>query len=272
MESKREWVALGVMSGSSLDGVDLCLVRFTGNRDTESWTYEILAARTISYTSTWQQSLMGACELSGEKLIELDRQYAHHLSETIRMFLAEVGERLTEKLDCITVHGHTVFHQPSNGFTYQLGDGETMVAALPCPLVCNLRSKDVALGGQGAPLVPVGERYLFREHDIFINLGGVCNISGYGLGFDVCMCNVLLNYLAGLHDPNLEYDRDGQIAASGTVCPELLTQLNGLPHCRRAPPKSLGREDFETFYKPLLNVKVRADIHRTKKSRIFVNT
>ena len=240
------------MSGSSLDGLDLCCAEFTGDYSTDIWSHRILKTTTIQYDPDWLERLRTADEMSGRDMAKLHVDYGRYLGRTVEAFIAE--NQLTPKY--IASHGHTVFHQPENGFTFQLGDGETMTASLCVPLVTNFRNKDVALGGQGAPLVPVGESYLFSQYDMCLNLGGIANVSVNDIGFDISPCNMLLNYLASRHDHSLEFDKGGAIARRGRVVDELLHRLNDLPFYRQSPPKSLGKEWFERYIVPLLKCEV----------------
>ncbi|OWF46277.1 uncharacterized protein LOC110455968 [Mizuhopecten yessoensis] len=242
------FTGLGCMSGSSLDGLDLCHVEFTGDIETDIWGYHILDASTVSYSPELTERLRNAAKLSGEELIKLHMEYGHYLGATIKDFLGN------KHVDFIASHGHTVFHQPHLGYTFQLGDGETTSTYLNSPFVCNFRNKDIALGGQGAPLVPNGEKFLFSANDICINLGGIANIGLKGQrGYDVCPCNYVLNKLARMLDPSLYQDTDGNIASKGLVIPGVLDRLESLAFYSKEPPKSLGAEWIENHIDPILD-------------------
>ena len=244
--------SIGCTTGPSLDGLDLCYVEFTGDIQTDIWGYRIMKATTVPYTPEWQSLLRNACNLSGEELIRLHMEYGHFLGQTVEEFIQK--ERITN-LDFVASHGHSVFHQPDLGYTFELGDGETTAAHLKYPFVCNFPNKDVALGGQGAPLVPNGEKFLFCSNDICINLSGIANIGLRGLqGYDVCPCNHVSNMLAKIYDSNLEQDPDGEIARKGTVLNALLSQLEALDYYTQLPPKSLESEWIEHNVLPILNV------------------
>lgn len=244
---------IGCTTGPSLDGLDLCYVEFTGDIQTDIWGHRIMKAKTIPYTQEWQGFLRNACNLSGEELIRLHVEYGHFIGQTIEEFI-QVED--IKNIDFVASHGHTIFHQPELGYTFQLGDGETTAAHLRFPLVCNFRNKDVALGGQGAPLVPNGEKFLFCSNDICINLSGIANIGLRGSqGYDVCPCNHVSNMLAKLHDPKLEHDTNGDIARQGCVMNNVLNQLESLEYYTQIPPKSLKTEWIETNILPLLNTK-----------------
>ncbi|KAI0213460.1 Anhydro-N-acetylmuramic acid kinase [Lamellibrachia satsuma] len=242
------YIGIGVMSGSSLDGVDICCVEFTGDVLTDIWSHRIIKATTVSYPPSWIEKLRNASNYSGLDLVKLNVDYGHYVGKLVQSF---INERKL-KVNFVAAHGHTIFHQPQHGFTFQIGDGETMATHLFCPLVVNFRNKDVALSGQGAPLVPAGERYLFNDYDLCLNLGGIANVSICERGFDVSPCNMLLNHLAQQHDSSMEYDADGLLARRGSVRVDLLAELDALPFYEHRPPKSLGREWFDENVLPIL--------------------
>ncbi|XP_041359260.1 anhydro-N-acetylmuramic acid kinase-like [Gigantopelta aegis] len=243
---------IGIMSGTSVDGLDLCYVEFTGDICSDVWGYCIKKAVTVPYTDDWVTKLKEAPSLSGLDLIKLHVEYGHFVGQCVSTFI----DRELIKVDFVSSHGHTVFHQPEKRFTFQLGCGETTSTHLRCPLVCDFRSKDVALGGQGAPLVPSGEKYLFRQSDICINLGGIANIGLRGdRAYDICACNMVLNRLASKTGNGLGYDKDGQTASEGHVVEELLSQLEALKYYTEPSPKSLGYEGISQVIFPLLDEK-----------------
>ncbi|XP_067661309.1 anhydro-N-acetylmuramic acid kinase-like [Haliotis asinina] len=242
---------IGVMSGTSLDGLDICYAEFTGDIENDVWGYRIERAVTVPYGEVWTDKLSRATKLAGVDLIKLHFDYGHFIGDAVKQFIEKEGL----KVDFVASHGHTVFHQPESSFTFQLGDGETTSTYLRCPFVCNFRAKDLALGGQGAPLVPSGEKFLFSHTDLCINLGGIANVGQKGKkGFDMCPCNTVLNKLAKQFDETLEYDVDGEIASSGVVKDSLLQQLEGLEYYEEPPPKSLGIEWIDREIFPLLDV------------------
>lgn len=253
LDNMASYVGIGCMSGSSLDGLDLCCVEFMGDRDTDVWGYRILKAETIPYDQEWTSRLAGARDLSGEGLIRLHVEYGHLLGKAIKKFI----DKNKLNVEFIASHGHTIFHNPDQNYTFQLGDGETVSRYLDCPFVCNFRNKDVAFGGQGAPFVPCGEKYLFQAYDICINLGGIANIGVQGSkGYDISPCNYVLNKLAATHDASLTFDLDGQISSQGQVLNEVLKELNSLPFYSQPPPKSLGAEWIEDNVLPILDVSI----------------
>jgi len=236
------------MSGTSLDGLDIACCEFQFNR---SWKFAIIHAETLPYSEEWEARIRTLPSLSGEDLIRADREYGRYLG----MFVNEVLKRTNFHPDFIASHGHTVFHNPEKGYTLQIGDGNAIAAITGLPVIFDFRSADIALGGQGAPLVPVGDKHLFSEFPYCLNLGGISNISfvhkGESLAFDICPVNIVLNYLSA--KKNAGYDDKGRIAASGQVIQSLLTELNSLDFYFIEPPKSLGREWVEQNIFPVLN-------------------
>ena len=247
----KRWHGIGMMSGTSLDGVDLAYCEFS--LDDGEWSYRLLRAETIPLSEKWKARLAHLDQVDARTYARTHVYWGRELGLMARFFISRYG------LDpqFVACHGQTIFHEPDKNYTAQIGDGETMVAFLNCPLVTNLRNKDVALGGQGAPLVPFGERMLWPEAKWFLNLGGIANLSrisanGDSLAYDVTAANMALNWLARNLDPPRYFDRDGEVAASGSLDPELLARLNGLPYFDAPPPKSLGTEWFEAAVLPLL--------------------
>jgi anhydro-N-acetylmuramic acid kinase len=241
-------LALGIMSGTSLDGIDLALCRFSHSAD--KWDYEIVSAETIPYSPQWIEKLKEAPQMKAESFLKLNDQYGRYTGELINEFL-----RTKELPRLIASHGHTIFHQPDEKFTFQLGSGASIASTTQITTVSDFRSFDVALGGQGAPLVPAGDQLLFPEFDYCLNIGGFANISferdGERIAFDVCPANIVLNELA--QKKGFAYDRDGHLGASGTVSEPLLKHLNNLEFYRQKWPKSLGREWAENHITPLLS-------------------
>ena len=241
----KSYLGIGMMSGSSLDGLDIAACRFQVKGTTVS--VELLQAETIEYDERWYNRLANLPDQPAEIYAKTDVYYGHWLGKAV----AEFCKKHHLNPDFIASHGHTIFHQPDKNFTAQIGDGETLASYLTCPVVTNFRNKDVALGGEGAPLVPLGEKFLFPQYELFLNLGGICNLSYQDLAFDVSSCNGLLNYLAQL--VGKPYDEHGTMAREGQLIPELLDALNALSYFQQPPPKSLGREWFEAEVLPVLN-------------------
>lgn len=244
----KVYTVIGLMSGTSLDGVDMACCRF---HQSGAWHYEIVATRHVPYTSNWIQKLNDAFYLEPDQLDELDMAYGNYLGELVLEFINTSGLRP----DLISSHGHTIFHRPEQGYTLQLGDGQIMSKITALPLVNNFRQSDVAKGGQGAPLVPVGDSLLFGDYGICLNIGGIANISydqyGKRLAFDVCPANQVLNHLAG--KAGLKYDENGTLASAGNVLPDLLHELNELDYYKKERPKSLGREWVGRVMLPILD-------------------
>jgi anhydro-N-acetylmuramic acid kinase len=241
-------VVLGLMSGSSLDGVDLALCEFSGNNFK---TWKILKGQTIEYSNELFNTLFNAQNLSAKDFVILDTQIADFYAQIINEFLS--SENILPNF--IASHGHTIFHDISNKITAQIGNGGAIAAQTNLPVVCDFRRTDVALGGQGAPLVPVGDRDLFGEYDVCINLGGIINITFKGenntvYAYDICAGNQVLNYFARKKD--LDFDREGLLAANGLPIFELLEKLNQLEFLDEAPPKSLDKFWIHELVIPLL--------------------
>ena len=236
---------LGLMSGTSLDGLDLALVNLEGADKIE---YSFIATKTLEYTKAWQDQLRNAPSLSGKELIELDIAYGKRIGILVAEFLNDVGE----KADLIASHGHTVFHEPDSGYTLQIGNGHYIRAGTNVPVVYDFRTADLAQGGQGAPLVPVGDALLFKDYDHCINLGGIANISmkweGVQQGFDICPFNILLNYYS--KELGQAFDEGGQIARKGSLNRPLLERLSSMDYYRQSPPKSLDKEAILKEYIP----------------------
>ncbi|PSR53968.1 anhydro-N-acetylmuramic acid kinase [Adhaeribacter arboris] len=229
---------IGLMSGTSLDGVDLAYCIFT--KKNQNWIYKIYYTATLPYTFFWKQRLDTLMGVSTEKFILADHQYGTYLGEAVREFVSKNGL----SPDFIASHGHTIFHQPDQHISYQLGHGAYLAAAAGLPVVCDFRTLDIALGGQGAPLVPIGDQLLFGEYDCCLNLGGIANISVASpagrIAFDTGACNMLLNTL--ISEINLPFDENGSLGRQGQVQTKLLEQLNAADYFSAPPPKSLGKE------------------------------
>jgi anhydro-N-acetylmuramic acid kinase len=249
MKPARTYRMIGLMSGTSLDGLDMACVKFSKDR---RWSYEVLQAVTVPYSREWSSRLAEAHTLPAEAMIQLHAAYGRFLGTSCAKF---IRERRIRYLDGIASHGHTVFHQPDKGFTFQLGDGNAIHAATGLTVVSDFRSLDVHLGGEGAPLVPVGDRLLFPTADLCLNLGGIANVSmeikGKRMAFDICFCNLALNHLA--REAGKTFDRYGRMAAKGTTDPGLRKRLSGAYAAVRKKRKSLGREYFEAVIRPLLD-------------------
>lgn len=236
------------MSGSSLDGIDIALCSF--ERGDEHWTYAIEEATTVPFDRAWHDRLLNASSASAFDLSRTHRDLGAFIGESVKSFVAAHGPA-----ELVASHGHTIFHQPGTaGFTTQIGCGAQIAAITGMPAVVDFRTKDIALGGQGAPLVPLGERLLFPGYDAFLNLGGIANVSFHQqriLGYDVCACNQALNHLA--NEAGNVFDAGGVIARAGKVDAGLLERLFAQPFLHLTVPRSMGREHFELQCRPLID-------------------
>ncbi|MBK7872107.1 MAG: anhydro-N-acetylmuramic acid kinase [Saprospiraceae bacterium] len=235
----KTYRVLGLMSGSSLDGLDIAFCEFNfDNQQLISW--RIHHAETMPFTEEWQKRLKMLPQTSGKEIALAHPQFGHFMAELINQFL----QQYPQEPDFIASHGHTIFHFPNEKMTLQIGDGAAIAAITGYPVISDLRSMDVALGGQGAPVAPIADRYLLNGYDFYLNLGGIsnvtCHVDDKYIAFDIGGANQILNALAQKLD--LPFDIGGVIAASGTLNVELLTQANALPYYQQPYPKSLGND------------------------------
>jgi anhydro-N-acetylmuramic acid kinase len=235
--------AIGIMSGSSLDGLDIAFVEF--HEQAGNWSYEIIQADCYPYPDEWTVRLNDAIHLSGLEYQLLHAGYGHYIGGQVNQFIDKY--QLHYQVALVASHGHTTFHLPEKKMTGQLGEGAAIAAATQLPVVTDLRALDIAFGGQGAPIVPIGEKLLLGKYDFFLNLGGIANISynhpARYVAFDICPANRVLNML--VNELGKKYDDEGKIASTGTIHPELLARLNALDYYERPYPKSLAN-DFGT--------------------------
>jgi anhydro-N-acetylmuramic acid kinase len=250
MSVKRKYYAIGLMSGTSLDGLDIVACSFVKQDD--GYSFQIEAADCLTYSSHWQERLNTAHKLKPDAINTLDIAFGKYCGKVVRGFLID-HQISTSQVDLIASHGHTVFHDPEQGITRQIGAGKEIADETGIPVVYDFRSQDVEMGGQGAPLVPIGDYLLFSEYNQCLNLGGFSNVSyqkgGKRIAFDISPVNFVLNYLADLMD--YQYDRDGEIARKGKLLPDLYEALEALDYYRQKPPKSLAREWVEKSIFPL---------------------
>jgi anhydro-N-acetylmuramic acid kinase len=246
---KQKYNIIGVMSGTSLDGVDLAHIHFSIIDG--KWHYEILACDTIAYDEVWLNKLKTAVDFSAEKLVQLNKDYTILLGNFIKTF---IDKHHIKNLDAVCSHGHTILHQPQNGFTLQIGNLPEIAKIVNKTVVCDFRVQDVQLGGQGAPLVPIGDRILFADYEYCLNLGGFSNISfeqeEKRIAFDISPVNTVLNFYA--NQLGLDYDDRGKISKSGKINSDLLNALNALEYYKKPFPKSLGFEFVKTVVLPLM--------------------
>lgn len=240
--------AIGVMSGTSMDGLDIAACSFV--YDT-TWQYKINQAITIPYSMEWKNKLSEAFYLSENALQSLDIEYGNYIGTEVKKFI----EQHQMIPDLIASHGHTIFHNPSQKITKQIGDGAAIKSRTNTKTINNFRLQDVLLGGQGAPLVPIGDELLFGDYDFVMNLGGFCNISyrenDVRKACDIGPCNILLNAIcARIH---LDYDDRGNLARQGKIIPEYFEKWNAIDYFKQQAPKSLGREWFIANYSEDIN-------------------
>lgn len=239
---------LGLMSGTSLDGLDMAYCHIWEANGT--WNFRIKNTAEIEYSEDMREYLKNAIHLSEEEHAQLHKDYGIWLGQQCRLFLDELGE----EVDFIASHGHTSHHRPEDGVTFQLGDGQLLANVSGKQVVCDFRTKDVSLKGQGAPLVPIGDRLLFHEYDFCLNLGGISNISfeknGKRIAYDIGLANMPLNYIT--HKMGMAYDKNGQLARSGKLDTTLLNELNTLEYYKLPYPKSTGYEWFTSQIVPLI--------------------
>jgi anhydro-N-acetylmuramic acid kinase len=247
--NKKEVFAIGFMSGTSLDGMDLVYVKF--RKDNYQY-FEIIHAETVKYSSQWRVTLQRSFHFSSHDLDLLNTEYGVYLGGVINQF---INKYEIQNIDFIASHGHTVLHQPEKGITLQIGDGQSIATITKQKIICDFRTQDVRLGGQGAPLVPIGDELLFSNYDFCLNLGGFSNVSyskeGKRIAFDICPVNIVLNQYA--NKLGFEYDEFGILASKGKLNSTLLETLNSLSYYSQSPPKSLGLEWVSEVVFPLID-------------------
>ncbi len=237
------------MSGTSVDGLDICACQF--ERINKMWNYSILATYSYNFDDKLKEFLLEISCLSSKRVVEIENQFSLFVSNCILDFM----KNKIIRPDIIAIHGHTVLHNPDKGYTYQIGNGEMISKLTGVKVVCDFRRGDVALGGQGAPLVPIGDKLLFGQYSACLNLGGFSNISfdnknGIRKAYDICPVNILLNKYA--RKAGKDFDENGNIARSGNIIENLLLELNQLSFYRKKEPKSLAVEWLEENITPIL--------------------
>lgn len=246
---KESYNVIGVMSGTSLDGIDLARIYFTIVDG--KWAFKIHESETIPYPTDWLSQLKIAVGFSEKELIALNENYTEYLGKTVREFIVR---HQIKYIDAVCSHGHTILHQPQNGFTLQIGNLRQLAKFVGEKVICDFRVQDVALGGQGAPLVPIGDRLLFSDYDYCLNLGGFSNVSfennGERIAFDISPVNTVLNFYANIL--GFDYDDKGEISRSGKINAELLNELDSLAYYKKSFPKSLGFEFVKEVVLPLI--------------------
>ncbi|UPT66788.1 MAG: anhydro-N-acetylmuramic acid kinase [Sphingobacteriales bacterium JAD_PAG50586_3] len=248
--NKDTYKVIGLMSGSSLDGLDVAYCEFTHTE--AGWKYAITAAETVEYSDYWEDQLKNAHTLSGEELSILNVEYGLLLGQEVWRFMS----RHSVVPDFISSHGHTVFHKPAHKMSLQIGSGQHLAVECGLTTVTDFRNKDLALGGQGAPLVPIGDKLLFDKFEFCLNLGGIANISsddenGHRIAFDICPANFALNHVA--RQLGKSYDENGDIAATGKLNTDLMGKLDALDYYALPYPKSIANEWIRTTVLPLID-------------------
>jgi anhydro-N-acetylmuramic acid kinase len=260
--------AIGLMSGSSMDGLDIVFAEF--NEQGGKWSYEIKAADCYPFEETWANNLKNVTVLSAYDYLLLHSSFGKYLGEQVNRFIA--AHNLHHQVQLISSHGHTVFHVPQQRMTAQLGDGAAIAAETGINVVSDLRAVDIAHGGQGAPIVPMGEKLLLGEYPLLLNIGGIANISYRNndqyIAFDVCPANKVLNLLAA--QENKKYDEEGRLASKGNVLNGVLEKLNGLEYYKLPYPKSLANQFGTDEVFPLIPVKNIPDALRTYVEHIAI--
>jgi anhydro-N-acetylmuramic acid kinase len=245
---KENYNVIGVMSGTSLDGIDLAQLLF--EVEDGKWQFKIMECETVSYSDQWVSRLKRAVDFNAPELEILNKEYTVLLSKVILDFI----EKYQLHPHAVCSHGHTILHQPQNGFTLQIGNLPEIAEIIQQKVVCDFRVQDVKLGGQGAPLVPIGDRLLFADYDYCLNLGGFSNVSfeehGKRIAFDISPVNTVLNFYA--NQSGVDFDDRGMISASGKIDPSLLDALNALGFYQKPYPKSLGFEYVKETVIPLI--------------------
>lgn len=243
---------IGLMSGSSLDGMDIVFTELEERAG--KWNYEIIHAACIPYETEWEQRLKEAHTFAAKDYFLLHTAYGRYIGEMVNAFIDE--NKLHHQVALISSHGHTTFHEPKQKMTHQLGEGAAIAAETKLPVVSDLRSMDVAFGGQGAPIVPVGERLLFENYAYFLNIGGIANISinksNKVIAFDVCAANRVLNMLAA--EKGMAFDDQGNLSSRGSINEDVLEKLNLLEYYKQAAPKSLANSFGTDIVYPILKL------------------
>lgn len=242
--------AIGIMSGSSMDGLDIAFAEFTETGG--KWSFEIIAASCVEYEMEWLQQLNAAADMSAKDYLLLNTAYGHYIGNKINNFI-ELND-LQHRVNLVASHGHTVFHFPNKKMTAQLGDGAAIAATIKLPVVNDLRSIDIAFGGQGAPIVPIGDKLLFGDYTYLLNLGGIANMSvnkeGNYTAFDICAANKILNFLA--LKLGFPFDAEGTLAAKGKINDALLQQLNAIDYYKISGPKALDNSFGTSTVLPII--------------------
>lgn len=241
------WRVLSGMAGSSADGLTLALIRY--HRHAGGWAYELLAGETVAYPAVLADRLRQSASLTGYELIHLSIEYTDWTAEVVgRCWRGSA-------CDLFVWHPHNVFHEPTRGLTWSVGDPERLRVLLGVPVITHLRARDIASGGTGAPLIPNADALLFAEYETLLNLGGIANLTHLPTrtAYDISPCNQLLNALAQTLSPAHAYDPEGRFARTGQLLPELLEAFQRHPFFALLPPRALDNETVRRdFIQPVL--------------------
>ena len=239
------------MSGTSMDGVDIshCIYQPTGKTQ---WEHTVIQTETIDYPKGILKKLKKSTSYNSNELLEFDKVLGKFYGSIVNDFITQYSiDKLA--VDAIASHGHTIFHQPEKGYTYQIGCGDTIAFHTGIKVINDFRQKDVVAGGQGAPLVPIGDLLLFSgEYSTFLNLGGFANCCIVGqkvIAYDISPANLPMNEIAQLF--GVEYDKNGELASTGTINQAVLEELNQLDYYSQPSPKSLGTEWLKEHFTPI---------------------
>ena len=254
---KDSKLGIGLMSGTSLDGLDIVLVEFSWEKNQlkNTVSFDILYNETIKYEGKLAENLKRAFYMKGEEIALLNHDLGVYFGNQVNLFIEKTRKNgMNREVDFIASHGHTVFHKPEFGYTVQIGNGPEIASVTGIKTITDFRLQDVVLGGQGAPLVPIGDRYLFGQYGACLNLGGFANISfddkGVRKAFDISPANFLLNHYAKKEE--MDYDPDGEYASKGVVNEALVRSLENFEFYSKSAPKTLGQEHIEQFYIPMI--------------------
>jgi anhydro-N-acetylmuramic acid kinase len=248
--NNKIWHIIGLMSGTSLDGLDIVYTQIY--KDRSGYKFRIIFCETIPYTAEWEHTLRNAFTASADEIVALNITYGRYLGEAVNTF---ISKNIITTIDFLASHGHTIFHKPNEGYTLQIGDGQTISSVTGLKIICDFRTQDVAFGGQGAPLVPIGDQLLFSQYKYCLNLGGFANISfqekNKRIAFDICPVNIVLNHYSKMIGFN--FDESGNIAKTGEIHQNLLDELNAISFYKAPTPKSLGFEFVKEIIFPIIN-------------------
>tara|TARA_R110000868_G_scaffold136879_3_gene350106 strand:+ start:22021 stop:23127 length:1107 start_codon:yes stop_codon:yes gene_type:complete len=247
-QKMKTYKVIGLMSGTSLDGLDLAYCHIW--QTPQAWKFEIKQSHSIPYKEEMQEKLKKSIFLPADQLLQFHNSYGTWLGTQTKDFI----EANKLDVDFIASHGHTTHHQPQNGLTFQIGSGQHLANECATKVVCDFRTNDVALGGQGAPLVPIGDQLFFGQYDFCLNLGGISNISfehnEKRIAYDIGLANMILNHIT--QKIKLSYDKGGSMARRGKINQVMLDRLNDLEFYKLPFPKSIGFEWFVEEVVPIV--------------------